>query len=163
MTLRSRFITRWNRHATRKLHSLLPRYTTHVLCEVFSFLSHKSCKSQCFLIKSNQSRDNVTEFSSYDFRWTSCSICGGLDTLFHSSACNLYSGYCYITFIIYITFWNEYIFLTRTPSFSPKVLYFFNQTPQLACFARLLFEGGVYFFWKPADINNSWIRYVWAI
>ena len=30
MTLRSRFITRWNRHATRKLHSLLPRYTTQL-------------------------------------------------------------------------------------------------------------------------------------
>ena len=25
---------------------------------------------------------------------------------------------------------------------------------------RLLFEGGIYFFGKPADINNGWIRYV---
>ena len=25
---------------------------------------------------------------------------------------------------------------------------------------RLLFEGGVYFFWKPEDINDGWIRYV---
>ena len=24
----------------------------------------------------------------------------------------------------------------------------------------LLFEGGVYFFGKPADINDGWIRYV---
>ena len=30
MTLRSQFITRWNRHATRKLPSLLPRYTTRL-------------------------------------------------------------------------------------------------------------------------------------
>ena len=28
---------------------------------------------------------------------------------------------------------------------------------------RLLFKGGVYFFGKPTDINNGWIRYVWAI
>ena len=27
----------------------------------------------------------------------------------------------------------------------------------------LLFEGGVYFFGKPADINDGWIRYVQAI
>ena len=30
-------------------------------------------------------------------------------------------------------------------------------------FVRLLFEGGVYFFRKFADINNGWIRYVQAI
>ena len=29
-----------------------------------------------------------------------------------------------------------------------------------ARFVRLLFEGGVYFFGKPGDINNGWIRYV---
>ena len=29
-----------------------------------------------------------------------------------------------------------------------------------ACFVWLLFEGGVYFFGKPGDINDSWIRYV---
>ena len=28
---------------------------------------------------------------------------------------------------------------------------------------RLLSEGGVYFFGKPTDINNGWIRYVWVI
>ena len=27
-----------------------------------------------------------------------------------------------------------------------------------ARFVRLLFEGGIYFFGKPGDINNSWIR-----
>ena len=27
----------------------------------------------------------------------------------------------------------------------------------------LLFKGGVYFFGKPADINDSWIRYVRAM
>ena len=30
----------------------------------------------------------------------------------------------------------------------------------LHVFVRLLFEGGVYFFEKSADINNGWIRYV---
>ena len=25
---------------------------------------------------------------------------------------------------------------------------------------RLLFEGGVYFFGKPRDLNDGWIRYV---
>ena len=30
----------------------------------------------------------------------------------------------------------------------------------LFCFVRLVFEGGVYFFGKPGDINNGWIRYV---
>ena len=29
-----------------------------------------------------------------------------------------------------------------------------------ARFVRLLFEGGVYFFGKPGDINDGWIRYV---
>ena len=38
MTLRSRFITRWNRHATRKLHSLLPRYTTQLYTVWTSFI-----------------------------------------------------------------------------------------------------------------------------
>ena len=32
-----------------------------------------------------------------------------------------------------------------------------------ARFVRLLFEGGVYFFGKPGDINNSWIRHVRAV
>ena len=27
---------------------------------------------------------------------------------------------------------------------------------------QLLFESGVYFFEKPVDINNGWIRYVWV-
>ena len=30
-------------------------------------------------------------------------------------------------------------------------------------FIWILFEGGVYFFEKPADINEGWIRYVQAI
>ena len=34
------------------------------------------------------------------------------------------------------------------------ILYFFDQT------LWLLFEGGVYFFGKPGDINNAWIGYV---
>ena len=29
-----------------------------------------------------------------------------------------------------------------------------------AHFVRLLFEGGVYFFGKPQDINDGWIRYI---
>ena len=29
-----------------------------------------------------------------------------------------------------------------------------------ARFMRLLFEGGVYSFGKPGDINDGWIRYV---
>ena len=37
--------------------------------------------------------------------------------------------------------------------------YFFS----LLVIVRLLFEGGVYFFGKPADINDGWIRYVQAI
>ena len=46
--------------------------------------------------------------------------------------------------------------------------YFFNQMPQLLfillhVFVRLLFEGGVYFFGKPSDTNNSWIRYIQTI
>ena len=40
MTLRSRFITRWNRHATRKLHSLLPRYTTQLGTVWTSFMQN---------------------------------------------------------------------------------------------------------------------------
>ena len=42
-----------------------------------------------------------------------------------------------------------------------QIPHFFNQTPRLLLFVVvwLLFEGGVYFFGKPADINN-WIRYV---
>ena len=48
------------------------------------------------------------------------------------------------------------------------ILDFFDQTPQLLLFftarlVRLLFEGGVYVFGKPTDINNCWIRYVRAI
>ena len=47
-------------------------------------------------------------------------------------------------------------------------LYFFDQAPWLLFFfllltgiwGRLLFEGGIYFFGKPADINNSWLRYI---
>ena len=31
-----------------------------------------------------------------------------------------------------------------------------------AHFVRLLFEGGVYFFRKPGDINNGWIGYQWV-
>ena len=34
---------------------------------------------------------------------------------------------------------------------------------QLLFLGSLLFEGSVYFFWKPADINDGWIKYVWAI
>ena len=30
-------------------------------------------------------------------------------------------------------------------------------------FVRPLFEGGIYFSRKPADINNGWIRYVRVI
>ena len=28
---------------------------------------------------------------------------------------------------------------------------------------QLLFEGSVYFFGKPADINDRWIKYIQAI
>ena len=40
---------------------------------------------------------------------------------------------------------------------------FFNQTPQLLFFSlhvlvRLPFEGGVYFFGKPTDINDGWMN-----
>ena len=43
--------------------------------------------------------------------------------------------------------------------------YFFDQTPRLLFLSLhvsvwLLFEVGVYFFGKPANINDSWIRYV---
>ena len=30
-------------------------------------------------------------------------------------------------------------------------------------FLLLTFEGGVYFFGKPVEINEGWKRYVWAI
>ena len=42
--------------------------------------------------------------------------------------------------------------------------YFFNQMPRppffffLLGFVRVLFEGGVFYFRKPIDINDSWIR-----
>ena len=36
-------------------------------------------------------------------------------------------------------------------------IYFFDQKPQL------LFKGGVYFFGKTADINDSWIMFLWTI
>ena len=44
-------------------------------------------------------------------------------------------------------------------------MHFFNQTPRLLFFSlhvlvQLLFEGGVYFFGKPADFKDGWIRYV---
>ena len=32
-----------------------------------------------------------------------------------------------------------------------------------ARFCAATFPGGVYFFGKPAEINNGWIRYIWAI
>ena len=31
------------------------------------------------------------------------------------------------------------------------------------CTATTIFEGGIYFFGKLADINNGWIGYVQAI
>ena len=51
------------------------------------------------------------------------------------------------------------------------ILYFFDQMPQLLFFfcclfcaatirGWLLIEGGVYFFGKPGDINDGWIRYI---
>ena len=47
-----------------------------------------------------------------------------------------------------------------------KVQYFFDQTPWLLLFLPLafvrlhvVFKDGIYFFGKPADINNSWIKY----
>ena len=45
MTLRSRFITRWNRHCTRKLYSLLQRYTlSHCACVyTHSTTDHDAC------------------------------------------------------------------------------------------------------------------------
>ena len=42
------------------------------------------------------------------------------------------------------------------------VPYFFDQTATIYFAARfmwLLFKDGVYFFGKPGDINDSWIRY----
>ena len=33
----------------------------------------------------------------------------------------------------------------------------------LQVLVRLLSEGGIYFFGKPADINDGWIRYIWVI
>ena len=46
----------------------------------------------------------------------------------------------------------------------PEIPYFFDQTPwlllfSLIIFVQLLFEGGVYFFGKLADINDGWIGY----
>ena len=53
------------------------------------------------------------------------------------------------------------------------VLYFFNQIPRLLFFlclfsaatirGRSLFKGGVYFFGKPTDIKDGWIRCVRVI
>ena len=46
------------------------------------------------------------------------------------------------------------------------ILYFFNQTLWLLFFflllilVRVLFEDGIYFLGKPADINDGLIRYV---
>jgi len=39
MTLRSRFITRWNRHCTRKLDSFLQRYTFSYYACLYSLLN----------------------------------------------------------------------------------------------------------------------------
>ena len=49
-----------------------------------------------------------------------------------------------------------------------QILYFFNHTQRLLflsllVFVQLLFKGGVYFFSKPADIKNNWIRNVRVI
>ena len=45
------------------------------------------------------------------------------------------------------------------------LLHFFDELPRLLfcsllVFVQLLFEGGIYFFRKPADINDGWIRYI---
>ena len=32
-----------------------------------------------------------------------------------------------------------------------------------ACFVWLVFKDGIYFFGKPGDINDGWIRYVRVI
>ena len=54
--------------------------------------------------------------------------------------------------------------------FAKQVPYLFNLMLWLFFFffllhvsVWLLFEGGVYFFGKPADINDSWIRYIRAM
>ena len=54
-----------------------------------------------------------------------------------------------------------------------QVLYSFNKTAWLVfflllfflllTFQQLLFEAGVYFFLKPTDINDGWIRFTQAI
>ena len=33
----------------------------------------------------------------------------------------------------------------------------------LSVLVWLLFEGGIYFVWKPADSNDKWNKYTWAI
>ena len=48
-------------------------------------------------------------------------------------------------------------------NFQEKELpYFFNQMPRILAArfcAAILFEGGVYFIGKPADVNDGWVRY----
>ena len=49
--------------------------------------------------------------------------------------------------------------LFKITSIRRRGYFFFS----LHVFVRLLFEGGVYFFGKPTDINVGWIGYVGAI
>ena len=64
--------------------------------------------------------------------------------------------------------WSIYTTVYGRTRIVSIVLYFFNQTPWLLFFSLLfflwlLFKGGIYFFRKPADINDGWIRYVRVI
>ena len=176
MTLRSRFITRWNRHATRKLHSLLPRYTTQLLSEVcfslFTSTVELEVHSQIIQISitfPNQilHEDNiVTEFSSCDFHWTSRWIfIQWTHFSIYSSACNLYSGYFYIPNPpSQFTLPSEMSIISLTSHLLvPRYRISLIRCHSLHVSVQLLFEGAVYYFQKPADISNSWVLYVWAI
>jgi len=48
----------------------------------------------------------------------------------------------------------------QSPYFVDQMLRLRTILVSLLFFVRLLFEGGVYFFGKPTDINDGWIRYV---
>ena len=59
----------------------------------------------------------------------------------------------------------KYLTVGSTHDIHVHILYIFDQTPwvlffSLLAFVQLLFEGGIYFFGKPADIKDGWIRYV---
>ena len=150
MTLRSRFITRWNRHATRKLHSVLPRYTTqlstvwsllffiHKYSRIGSSLTNHPIKSQSqhFLIKSCAKIILLLSFPVTIFteQVVGFSYSGHTFSYIALHVICIQDTFIFLTHLHNLPYLLKWVYLSNQPSFGPKVPYFFNQMPQLACF-----------------------------